>query len=161
MRRRSGKRVQPRTLQEAIRLCLDHALARHHRSVARVAELVGTTEWAVYKWVAKGSLPSEKIRPFEFACGIDYITQYIALSDHKLLVDIPRGRQATQMEINDLQVAFATCVGLLIRFYEGAAGSDATVSALVEAMAGLAWHRENIEKHSQPELDLFAEGDRP
>src|SRR5690606_40263411 len=89
MARKRWKPRQPATMQEAIRLCLDYAEHKHNRGVARVAELIGTSEWSIYKWMAEGSIPSKRIRPLEFACGCTFITQYLAASAHRLLIEIP------------------------------------------------------------------------
>lgn len=162
MRRRNWKRVQPRSQQEAIRLCVDFAQEHHNRSVARIGDLMGTSEWAVYKWLANGSMPSEKIRPFEYACDPQgravFVTRYLAMSAQKLVIDIPRGRKASEVEVAELQSAAADAVALLARCYRGDAEADDTVAALTRLLEGAAWHRENITKAGAPELDLF-EGD--
>lgn len=147
----------PRTQGDAIRLCLDHARLRHRRSVARVADLVGTTEWAIYKWLAKGSMPSEKIRSFEFACGTHYLTNHIAHSAHKLLIDIPAGRPVADNSLLELHTGFSEAVELLACFYRGEADSGDTLQALSGVMAQIAGHHENVIKVNNPELDLFQE----
>lgn len=43
-RKQRWKNRQPKTMQEALRLCLDYAQHKHNRSVARVAELMGVSE---------------------------------------------------------------------------------------------------------------------
>lgn len=147
----------PRSQHDAIRLCLDHARMKHRRSVARVADLIGTTEWAVYKWLAKGSIPSEKIRPFEFACGANYLTSHIAYSAHKLLIDIPAGQPVADNSLLVLHTGFSEAVELLARFYRGEADSGDTLQALSGVMAQLAGHHENVIKLHAPELRLFEE----
>ncbi len=159
MNRKRWKPVQPQSMQHAIRLCLDYALHKHNRSVARVAELIGTTEWAVYKWMSEGSIPSVRIRPFEFACDATYITQYIASSAQKLLIDIPAGRTGDQDDLLDLQNQLNDAVHLLTRFYRGEAETDDVLQGITCAMQQLAGHRENVRKHDNPELALF-EGDQ-
>lgn len=150
----------PRSQRDAIRKCLNHAREKHNRSVARIADLVGTTEWAVYKWLAKGSMPSEKIRPFEFACGVHHLTAYLASSAHKLLIDIPAGRPATEDSLLELHTGFSEAVELLARFYRGQADTADTLHALGGVLAQLAGHRENVIKHDVPELELFEEDDK-
>lgn len=158
MTRRRWKPVQPQTMQHAIRLCLDYALHKHNRSVARVAELIGTSEWSVYKWMSEGSIPSVRIRPFEFACDATFVTQHIAASAQKLVIDIPAGRGGNQGELLDLQNQLNEAVALLTRFYRGAADSADVLQGVTCAMQHLAGHRENVRKHEAPELALF-EGD--
>ena len=147
----------PRSQRDAIRLCLNHAREKHNRSVARIADLVGTTEWAVYKWLAKGAMPSDKIRPFEFACGVHHLTTYLTSGAHKLLIDIPSGRPATEDSLLELHTGFSEAVELLARFYRGQADNDDTLYALGGVLAQLAGHRENVLKHGAPELELFEE----
>ena len=155
MTRKRWKPVQPASMQHAIRLCLDYALHKHNRSVARVAELIGTSEWAVYKWMSEGSIPSVRIRPFEFACDATFITHYIATSAQKLVIDIPTGRSGSQDELLDLQNQLNDAVSLLTRFYRGEAEAEDVLHGVTRAMQQLAGHRENVRKHDAPELALF------
>ncbi len=152
------KPVQPRDMQHAIRLCLDYAQHKHNRSVARVAELIGTTEWSIYKWMSEGSMPSQRIRPFEFACDATFVTQYIATSAQKLIIDIPAGRPSDEAGLLDLQNTLNESVSLLTRFYRGEAEADQVLEGVTQAMVGLAGHRVNVSKHDAPELALFEEG---
>lgn len=155
MTRKRWKPAQPQTMQHAIRLCLDYALHKHNRSVARVAELVGTTEWSVYKWMSEGSIPSVRIRPFEFACDATFVTHYIATSAQKLVIDIPAGRASNQDDLLDLQNRLNESVSLLTRFYRGEAEAADVLHGVTCAMQQLAGHRENVRKHDAPELALF------
>lgn len=157
MRKRNWKKVRPHSLRQAMELCLEYARERQ-RSVDRVADLMGLpSKWTLYKWLENGRLPAVLVRPFEHACGIDFVTQYLAFSDHKLLVEIPSGRCADALEVNELQASFSEAMGLLIRFYQGGAEADATLAALHQVMTGLAYHRENVSKALNPELALFEE----
>ena len=158
MSRRRWKPRQPTTMQEAIRLCLDYALHKHNRSVARVGELIGVSEWAIYQWMSEGSIPSRRIRPFEFACDATYITQYIAASAQKLVIDIPAGKPLSQDDLLDLQTTLNGAVQLLTSFYRGEAETAEVLHGINSAMRDLAGHRENVRKHDAPELGLF-EGD--
>jgi len=158
MTRRRWKARQPATMQEAIRLCLDWALYKHNRSVARIAELNGVSEWVIYKWMSEGSIPSKRIRPFEFACDATYITQYIAVSAQKLVIDIPTGRDCDESTLLDLQNTLNDAVSLLTRFYRDEAEPADVLQGVTKAMTKLAGHRENVRKNDAPELSLF-EGD--
>ena len=154
-RRRNWKRIQPNSLNHAQELCLLHARERLNRSVDQVADLMGlTNKWVLYKWIQNGRIPTVLIRPFEAACGINYVTRYLAHSDHKLLIDIPTGKRASDNDINTLQVCFTDAVALLLRFYGGQAESGETLSALTSTMERLAWHRGEVERHQHPEFDF-------
>ena len=155
MARSNWKRVQPRSLCNAMELCLQHARDVHNRSVERVAELMGlTSHWVLYKWMESGRIPAIQIQAFEYSCGIDCVTRYLAHSAHKLLIDIPTGRKASHKDIHDLQAAIHEAVGSLIKFYNDKADADETVAAITGVMEDLAWHRGTVKKHHQPEFDL-------
>jgi hypothetical protein len=153
---RNWKRLRPTSLRHAMELCLEHAREKHRRSVDRVADLMGLgNKWALYKWMESGRMPAILIRPFEHACGIDYCTQYLAYSAHKLLIDIPAGRAVTELEIADLQASLTDAARALMSYHAGKRDAEATLAALTHAMSGLAWHRANVAQTSEPELALF------
>jgi len=138
----------PTTLRHALQLCLDYARSVHNRGVERIADLMGLPSyWVIYKWVSNGKIPAILIRPFEHACGCD----------HKLLVDIPSGRAGSDQDLMQLHADFSQATGLPIRFYRGETSADDTLASLNLLLEGLAWHRANVQKASQPELGLFHE----
>ena len=157
MRRRNWKRVHPNSMAEAIRLCTDYAQEKHNRSVARVAELIGVSEWAIYKWMSEGSIPSQRIRPFEFACDATFITQYIGHSARKLVIDIPTGKKAGEADLLQLNEHLQDAVRLLTQFYQGEADEEAVLAGVGNAMGDLAGHRENVAKANSPELPMFGD----
>jgi len=137
-------------------LSLEHARTKHGRSVDRVAELMGlANKWTLYKWLENGRLPAVLIHPFEHATGCDLVTQYLALSDHKLLIDIPTGRAVTPVDANELQIAFSEAMKQLLRHYQKRGNPREALDAIHRVMAGLGYHRENVVKALQPELELF------
>ncbi|MEJ1341201.1 MAG: hypothetical protein RPU14_03885 [Candidatus Sedimenticola sp. (ex Thyasira tokunagai)] len=155
MTRRNWKRIQPNSLNHAQELCLLHARERLNKSVDQVADLMGlANRWSLYKWMQNNRMPAALIRPFEAACGINYVTRYLAHSDHKLLIDIPTGRKATGKDIHSLQAGFSSAVGVLLDFYEGNAEVDQALAELTGLLEELAWHRNNVALFSQPELEL-------
>jgi len=154
MRKRAWNTWQPSCLQEAVEGCLGFALHKHRRSVDQVADLVGESNWTVYKWVQSGGIPARKIAGFEFACGAHYVTRYLASSAHKLLVDVPTGRLATPSDVAALQASCTAAVAALIEFSAGRSNAADTHASLTAAMTALASERANVERHNQPELDL-------
>lgn len=155
MTRRHWKNLHPSSLPHAIELCLEHARAIHNRSVDTVADLMGlTNKWVLYKWMESGRLPANMIAPLQHACGIGYVTRWLAHAERKLLIDIPTGRTATAQDIQELQAAMHEAVGQLIHFYNGKADADQTVAAISAVMQDMAWHRHNVGKHAQPEFNL-------
>ncbi len=137
--------------------CVDYAKDRKDQnlSVERIADLMGIdSHFTLYKWIANGRLPAIMIRPFENACGIDFVTRYLAHSSNRLLVPIPTGKKPES--INELNCVIADAGALIARFYfDGQVEKGEVIAAITTAMEGLAFHRNNIEKNDQPELELM------
>lgn len=159
MPRRSWNKVRPNSLSHAMELCLEFAREKHQRSVDRVADLMGLqSKWNIYKWMQSGRLPANLIRPFEHACGATFVTQYVATSAHRLLVNIPVGRAAAGEDIHALQAALTDAVRQLLRYRDGEASADDVLAAIEHGMGGLAYQWVNVQQADQPTLDL---GDDP
>ena len=97
-----------------------------------------------------------KVGPYEAACGIDFVTRWLAASSGRLLIDIPTGRGVTAEDILSLHSVMNAAATQILDFYEKTprpAVAD-VMSAIQEAMQTLAWHRGNVEKRDQPELDF-------
>ncbi len=157
--RRQWKKMHPRNIQHAMELCLLHAREKKNLSVERVADRMGiASHWTLYKWMESGKMPAVSIRSFEHACGIDFVTRYIAASDHKLLIPIPSGKRSNGEDINMLQSDFTAAMTLLYRFYNEDKGAEETMAALGQVLSGVAWQQENVRKHTEPELSLFDGG---
>jgi transcriptional regulator with XRE-family HTH domain len=138
-------------------MCKDHAREARNLSVERIADLMGVTDDSLYKWLATAKMPANMIPVYENACGCHCVTEYLASTSHRLLIEIPRGRSATDIEINQLQTDAAEAIGLLLKFRTGDANAAATLDALQRLLQGAAWHHANLAKHEQPELGLFEE----
>ena len=159
MTKRNWKRMQPTGLRHALELCKEHAREKLNRSVERIAEEMGLTDhWTLYKWLQSGRIPANLVRPYENACGINFVTRWQAASAGYLLIDIPSGRNVTAADMQVLQELLNTAVGQLLQFYAGKAESQDALAAIQQGMEGLAWHRGNVEKHLQPELELGGKG---
>ncbi|RJX32383.1 MAG: hypothetical protein C4516_04275 [Oxalobacter sp.] len=159
MKRRNWKRAQPPSLRHAMDWCKDFAKERKNLSVERIADLMGVPDhWTIYKWIQSGRMPANMIIPYEQACGIDLVTKYLAASKGKLLIDIPSGRANTPGEVNELQSLLNDAVGKLIDFYGGKIVGEEAIAAIQNGMEALAFQRENVKKHGQPEFE-FATGE--
>ncbi|MBN8714391.1 MAG: hypothetical protein J0H50_10540 [Xanthomonadales bacterium] len=123
-------------------------------SVERIGDLVGESKWTIYKWIESGSIPAKKIAGFELACGRCYITEYLATSARKLVIDMPTGRLPLGSDIHALQESCTAAIGALLRFAEGKADAADTADHLTAAMTRLAHERAQVERHAQPELPL-------
>lgn len=134
--------------------CLDFAEDRHNRGAERIADLMGVSVWSLYKWVASGNMPTRLIRPFEHACSCQFVTDWIAASGHRLLIDFPTGRRPAPADVHDLQESCTAAVGALLKFARGESTQTDTLAALRAAMERLAYEHANVAHHAQPELQL-------
>lgn len=155
MSRRNWKRLQPTTLRQAIELCKDYAREVRNLSVERIAELMGEeSHWTVYGWLRDGAIPARKIPAFENVCHCNYITRWLAHSAGKMLIDIPAGRMPDAVDVQTLQGLLNGAVGALLAFAQGHSEANQVMGEVTHAMEGLAWHRANVAKAQQPELEL-------
>lgn len=153
MSRRHWKKVQPRDLRDAMELCTEYARDKHHRSVEQIADLMGeVNKWTLYKWIESGSLPVRKVKPFEHACGIDFVSRWLAMGDNKMVIAIPTGRKVEANDVLALQESTNEAIGALLKFYKAEADEAQTLASLQTALERLAWHKGNVEKYRQPEL---------
>lgn len=157
MTRRHWKRWQPASLRDALKGCKDFAQERHNLSVERIAERMGLEDhWALYKWIANGRMPAVLLPAYEHACGINLVARWMAATDGKLLVDMPRGRQAQAADMVELNTGFAQALQLLTDFYSGGeqADANATLEALRNHLQQVAAHQLNVAGFAEPELDF-------
>jgi hypothetical protein len=156
MIKRNWKRYQPPTLRDALHGCKLFAQDRHNLSVERIAERMGLEDhWALYKWIANGRMPLVSVPAYQHACGIDLVTRWLAASGHKLLVDMPTGRQAIQTDMVELNSGFAKAMQLLSDFYSGGGKNPTeTLDALRVHWEQVAYHQHNVAMYTTPELDF-------
>ena len=155
MNRRRWKTIQPTSLRHGLELCKDFATEAHNMRVERIAVEMGVTDqWTVYKWLQTGRMPANMIRPYERACGCDYVTRWIAASAGRLTIVIPTGRNCTAKDMQALQELLTTAAGKLLAFYAENIDADDALAAIQAAMEGLAWHRGNVTQTQNPQLEL-------
>jgi len=131
------------------------ALDKHRRSMERIAELMNNMRTStLYDWIDDLRMPVSALASWEHATGGSAVMRYLASQGGRLLIDIPRGKPHGAADVQGLQSVTHAAIGALIAFGEGQAEADQTMAALLHAMQALAWHRENVRKNSQPELDL-------
>lgn len=158
MAKRNWKRVAPRSLRHGMELCLEFAREKQNLSIDRVADRMGlASKWTLYKWLENGRMPMCLIRNFEHACNCHYITQYIATSAHKMLIDMPNAKPAKTEDVLALQTGFNEAVNVLAAFYQGNGDANETLSELTRLMTDIACHRARVEQQIDPELELFGE----
>lgn len=146
-------------MRHALELCKDHARERLNRSVERIADEMGITDhWTVYKWLQTGRIPANLIRPFETACGVDYVTRWLVASSGRMMVEMPTGRALKSTDVVELHNGFGVALQLLTDFYAGKAELVDTAAALTAHLESLAWHRANLAQYATPELDFSGQG---
>ena len=139
-----------------MRLSLEWAKETKNLSVERVADRMGVKLRTLYKYVDNGTLPSHLIRPFEHACECPYhyLTSYLCHSAHLLAINLPTGRQAGAREINALQGSCTGAIDALLKFAAGELNADETITALTSTMEDLAYHRAEVARVAEPELNF-------
>jgi len=153
MSRRNWKSYRPTSLLDAFRACKDFAQERKHLSVERIADLMGVTADALYKWLATGRMPSVLITNYELVCGVTFVSSWLANTAGNMVMPIPAGR-SDATDVQALQGVLHKAVGALIAFYAGQQDQATTHAALLAGMESLAWHSRNVDKYDQPELAL-------
>lgn len=154
---RDWKRLQPTSLRHAMELSKDYARECRNLSVERIADHMGLADhFYLYKVIQSGRLPAILIRPFEAACGVDYVSRWIAASAGKLLIDIPSGRKLKGLDVVALHHSFSAALQLLTALYEGKADQAEVQAALTDHLVDVAWHRQNVIQFNEPELDFGA-----
>ena len=156
MTRRNWKRVRPASLVVALRLCKEFAAERHHLSVERIADRMGTTHDSLYKWLATGRMPAILIPAYEHACGCHFASTWLAASAGKMVVDMPTGRTATPADMVEFNSGFAAALQLLSDFYAhpGQADPAETLAALTAHLQQVAYHQANVQQHATPVLEF-------
>jgi hypothetical protein len=150
-------RKVPTSFTEALRMCKDYAKTNKNLSVERIADEMGLTAVRLYQHLESGDMPFNRVRSFQRACGCNYVTQYMAHGDDCVLIKIPNGKKMSDEQMLNINSSFHKALSHLTSFYQNAANPELVVAALTDHMATTAWHRANVEKHLQPELDFDGE----
>lgn len=148
--------VAPATsLRMAFEQDKQRALQQHRRGIERIAELMNNVRPAtLYDWIDELRMPVHALPAWEHATGGGAVVAYLASAGGRLLIDIPRGRALASSDVQGLQRVTVDAIGALLGFQEGKVSADEAIAALQQAMNALAWHRENVSRMSQPELEL-------
>lgn len=144
----------PTSLRAAFEADKAHAIAKQRLSVERLAELLATTPATLYKWLETDSMPANRIAAWEHLTGSDAVVRYLAARAHKVVIEIPVGRRADISDVHALQATLNGAVAALLGFMTGEMDRDTTIAKLCTGLESLAWHRANVEKDDQPELEL-------
>lgn len=155
MRNHSGKSHRPTSLAEAFDLDEAHALQMHRRPRKQMEELMDTDRTTYGRWVTDCRMPTSLLLQFSQFCGSTNVIEYLALACGKLVISIPTGKKAKASNLGEMQANFGKAVMLLEQFYQGQSDLSETLGVLNEVLSQVAYHRENVTKAGQPELELF------
>jgi hypothetical protein len=148
------KRVVPNSIPHALQLCKEHAIKKNNQSVPRIADHLGESADLLYKWLGTAKMPVNKVIALEQACGINFVTQYLAQSQGFMLVPVPTGRKAENKELVDLQIMMTEVASHLIKFEQGKCEASEAIDAIKVLMQDLAYHEKNVAKVEQPQSSL-------
>lgn len=120
--KRNWKKVRPTSLLHSLELSTDYAREERNKSVERIAEgMSEKTHHTIYKYLESGTMPLIKLRAFEDACGVNFVTRWLAASAGLLVIDAPTGRSGSGQDVLALQEILNDAVGALLAFYAGKA----------------------------------------
>ena len=153
MTRRNSNPV-PTSLRAAFEADKAHALKRRRLNVERLAELLGAPPATLYKWLETDSMPVRVLVAWQHLTGSHQVVRYLASREHAVVIDIPTGRAIDADDVHVLQATLNGAVGALLDHNRGQLDRDTTISKLGTGMESLAWHRANVEKADQPELEF-------
>lgn len=153
MSRRNSNPV-PTSLRAAFEADKTHALKRRRLGVERLAELLGTTPATLYKWLETDSMPVRVLVAWQHLTGATHVVRYLASRESAVVIDIPVGRAIDADDIHVLQATLNGAVGALLDHGRGQLDRDTTLGKLGVGLESLAWHRANVEKADQPELEF-------
>lgn len=135
---RHASKPMPTSLRAAFEADKANAIARRRLGVERLAELMAATPATLYKWLETDAMPVNRL----------------AASGHKVVIDIPHGNATGPQDVQGLQTTLNHAVGALLDFHAGRLDRDGCIAAITGGLEVLAWHRENVRKNDQPELEL-------
>jgi hypothetical protein len=86
--------------------------------------------------------------------GAVHVVRYLASREGAVVVAIPTGRTASAEDVHALQATVNDAIGALLDYLRGSLDRDSTLGRLTTGLESLAWHRANVEKADQPELEF-------
>lgn len=153
MTRRHSSPV-PSSLRAAFEADKAHALKHRRLNVERLAELLGTTPATLYKWIETDTMPVRALIAWQHLAGATHVVRYLASREGAVVIAMPTGRAASADDVHGLQATLNDAIGALLDYLAGSLDRDATLALLTAGLESLAWHRANVEKSDQPELEF-------
>lgn len=155
MSRQNWNQLVPQSLSGALQLNKDFAISTKQMSVPRIADRIGCSTDSLYKYLGGATMPANLLIPFMEACHRVYPLQYMAHSLNLLLIPMPRGRKAEHKTLVQLNMFCSQVMALMLSLQSGEANSKDVVNHLTLLLESIAYHRAEVQKQVQPELDLF------
>lgn len=153
MAQRVSKPV-PTSLRAAFDADKARALKHKRLSVERLAELLGTTAATLYKWLETDSMPVRVLLGWQHLTGGTNVVRYLASREAAVVIQIPTGRAPDADDVHVLQGTLNGAVGALLDYMQARTDRDTCMGKLSSGLESLAWHRANVEKSEQPELEF-------
>ncbi len=144
----------PTSLRAAFEADKTHALKHKRLNVERLAELLGTTPATLYKWIETDTMPVRALIAWQHLTGASNVVRYLASREAAVVIQIPTGRAPDADDVHVLQATLNGAVGALLGFMRGEMDREACLGKLGTGLESLAWHRANIDKSDQPELEF-------
>lgn len=144
----------PASLRAAFDADKAYALAHRRLNVERLAELLGTTAATLYKWIETDTMPVRALIAWQHLTGASHVVRYLASREGGVVIAVPAGHAASAGDVHALQATLNDAVGALLGFMRGELDRDSTLGRLSAGLESLAWHRANVDKSDQPELEF-------
>ena len=129
-------------------------IRRHRASVERMAELQAVTPALLYKWLEQETMPVNRLAGWFHMTGGTALIRFLSAQAGGVFVPVPTGRRLSHEDFHALQQVLNEAVGALLAFSAGKLGRDECLGALAAGLEGLSWHRENVARSAQPELEF-------
>lgn len=159
MSRTNWKCLVPHSMVKALNLAKEHGKEKKQQSVQRIGDRLGVSPDCLYKWLGDATMPVNKVIAFEDACGISFVTEYLAHSQGYLLVKAPTGRKAEHKDLNQLQLYMAQVAAKIIEANEGACTAQEAIDHIKVLMQDLAFQQKNVAVTQYPQEELNLGGD--
>jgi len=117
---------------------------------------MGVSHDSLYKWLATGRMPAILLPAYEMACGMHYVSEWLAASADRMVVPMPKGCKPEEADQVQMNSNWAVGYQALSTFYSApnAAAAEAALDALRLHMAQVAYHQANVAQFFTPELDF-------
>lgn len=153
MAQRTSKPM-PTSLRSAIEMDKAHALKHKRLNIERLAELLGTTPATLYKWIETDSMPLRMLVAWQHLTGSNNVMRYLASRESCVVIAIPSGRCPDADDVHALQATLTGSMGAYLSYLSRETDREVCLAKLSMGLESLAWHRANVEKADQPELEF-------